>query len=331
MSVRFSVIGDGAMGTACSILLSQKPEHVVTQWCQFTEQCQVLGRTRENAKFLPGVRIPESVRVTDDFSRARDADVFVVAVPTVYLAATLERICGAWPSGPPIVSVNKGMEQQTFRAPSQIISGILGDQAVAVLSGPSHAEEISRGLPASVVAASGDIRLARSVQQWFSTDRFRVYTSHDMRGVELGGALKNVIAIAAGICDGLGFGDNAKSAVMTRGLVEMVRFGVAHGAEAATFYGLAGLGDLITTCISRHGRNRRVGQWLGEGRTLDEILAMTPQVAEGVWTSRSVYELSLKKGIDMPVTAEVYQILYEKKKPLDAVSDLMAREPKSER
>lgn len=331
MTARFTVVGDGAMGTACAIILSQRPEHEVTLWCQFEENRRAMHERRENAKFLPGVSIPQQVRLTGDFSTAGNANAFVVAVPTVYLAATLEKLAGQWPADPPIVSVVKGMEQETFRSPTQIITGVLGNRSLAVLSGPSHAEEIARGLPASVVAASGNVRLARTVQGWFSSNSFRVYTSHDPRGVELAAALKNVIAIAAGICDGLGFGDNAKSALMTRGLVEMVRFGVALGAEVDTFYGLAGLGDLITTCISQHGRNRRVGEWLGKGHTLEEILSMTPQVAEGVWTSRSIHDLAKKRGLDMPVTFEVYRILFEGKRPIDAVADLMARDPKHER
>lgn len=331
MPMRFTVVGDGAMGTACAILLAKNPNHEVTIWCQFDENRRIMHERRENAPFLPGVTIPDSIQITADFGAAQAADAFVVAVPTVYLTATLQRLAQDWPATPPIVSVIKGMEQQSFRSPSQIVNDVLGNRSVAVLSGPSHAEEISRGLPASVVAASGDVRLARAVQQWFTTDRFRVYTAHDMRGVELGGALKNVIAIAAGICDGLGFGDNAKSALMTRGLVEMVRFGTAMGAEPETFYGLAGLGDLITTCISRHSRNRRVGQQLGEGQTLDQILAQTQQVAEGVWTARSVHDLGLKKGVEMPVADKVYEILFEKKQPLEAVAELMARDPKPER
>ena len=196
---------------------------------------------------------------------------------------------------------------------------------MAVLSGPSHAEEVSRGLPTSVVAASDDLELARWVQQHFSTDRFRVYTNLDVIGVELAGALKNVIGIAAGISDGLGFGDNAKSALLTRGLVEMARFGVALGAEPQTFFGLAGLGDLITTCVSPHGRNRHVGERLARGERLADILAGMKMVAEGVYTARSVHERATRMGIAMPITAEVYRVLYEDKDPRAAVNDLMVR------
>lgn len=325
MKTRFCVVGDGAMGTACAILLASKPDHQTTIWCQFESNRASLIEKRENVKFLPGVPIPPIIAIESDFERVKDVDCFVVAVPTPYLSATLERLAPAWPPDPPIVSVVKGMEQKTFRAPTQIITAVLGERRLAVLTGPSHAEEIARGMPASVVAGSGDVRLAANVQQWFSTDRFRVYRTHDMRGAELAGAIKNVIAIAAGICEGLNFGDNARSALMTRGLVEMTRFGVAFGAEPATFYGLAGLGDLITTCISPHGRNHRVGLAIGQGKKLSEILASTEQIAEGVWSTRSVHQLAVKKGIDMPVTAELFQILFEDKDPRKAVDDLMRR------
>ena len=331
MTTKFTIVGDGAMGTACALLLCNQSSHEVTIWCQFEENCQLMEQNRENTRFLPGVPIPDRVHITSDFSTASGADAFVLAVPTVYLAGTIERLVDQWPQEPPVISVVKGMEQSTFHSPSQIVSRVLGDRSVAALSGPSHAEEISRGLPASVVAASGDIRLARKVQEWFTTDRFRVYTTHDLLGVELSGALKNIIAIAAGICDGLQFGDNAKSALVSRGLVEMLRFGERLGAEAETFYGLAGLGDLITTCISRHSRNRHVGEQLGRGRSLDEVLQEAQSVAEGIWTTRSVNELALKRGIDMPVTHEVHQIMFGRKDPMVAVNDLMTRDPKPER
>jgi glycerol-3-phosphate dehydrogenase (NAD(P)+) len=229
-----------------------------------------------------------------------------------------------------VLSLAKGLERGTFLRPSEIVREVLGIHHLAVLSGPSHAEEVSRGLPTSVVAASQDLELARWVQQCFGTDRFRVYTSLDVLGVELAGALKNVIGIAAGVSDGLGFGDNAKSALMTRGLVEMARFGVALGAEHQTFFGLAGLGDLVTTCVSRHGRNRMVGERLGKGEKLADILASMSMVAEGVYTTTSVHERSVRMGVEMPITTEVYRVLYEDKSPGDAVTDLMQRLPKFE-
>jgi glycerol-3-phosphate dehydrogenase (NAD(P)+) len=229
-----------------------------------------------------------------------------------------------------VVSVVKGLENETFQRPSEIIADVLGNRSVVALSGPSHAEEISRRLPASVVAASGDVVLARQVQQMFNTERFRVYTNADIVGVELAAALKNVVAIAAGISDGLGYGDNAKSALMTRGLVEITRFGTALGAEPLTFAGLAGVGDLVATCTSRHSRNRRVGERLGRGEKLSAIRASMEAVAEGVATTRSIYELAEEKGIEMPITAEVYRVLFEAKSPAEATDSLMQRPPRGE-
>lgn len=329
--MKVTVLGDGAMGTACAILVGSKPEHPVTIWSAFPEQARVMQSLRENVKFLPGVPIPDGIVVTGDAHGAcSGGELFVAAIPTVYLRNTLSRIREAIPELVPFVSIIKGIENETFERPSQIIQDVVGARPLAVLSGPSHAEEISRNLPASVVAASTDMELARRVQALFTTARFRVYTNPDVVGVELAAALKNVIGIAAGICDGLGFGDNAKSALLTRGLVEMRRFGVALGARPETFTGLAGIGDLITTCISRHGRNRRVGEALGQGRTLDEILAHMQAVAEGVWTCRAVHNQARRLGIELPITAEIYRVLFEKKSPLEAVNDLMLRELKSE-
>jgi glycerol-3-phosphate dehydrogenase (NAD(P)+) len=230
----------------------------------------------------------------------------------------------------PMISVIKGLENETFMRPSEIIAEVLGNRAIVALSGPSHAEEISRRLPATVVAASGDLSLARQVQRMFNTERFRVYTNLDLIGVELAAALKNVIAIAAGISDGLGYGDNAKSALMTRGLVEMTRFGVRFGAEAATFSGLAGIGDLITTCISPYGRNRSVGERLGKGESLPQILQTMEAVAEGVATARSVHEVAEQEGIDTPIISEVYRVLFEGKTPREATQSLMLRPLKGE-
>jgi glycerol-3-phosphate dehydrogenase (NAD(P)+) len=330
-AVRITILGDGAMGTACAILLATKPEHHVSVWSAFPEQAREIAAARENTRFLPGVRIPDTVSITADASAAAGADLLVAAVPTVYLRDTLGAVRAHIPPGRPVVSIIKGIENETFRRPSQVVLEVLGQRPVVVLSGPSHAEEIARHLPATVVAASDDESLARNVQALFSTARFRVYTNTDVAGVELAAALKNVIAIAAGVCDGLDFGDNAKSALITRGLVEITRFGVALGAQRDTFSGLAGVGDLITTCISRHGRNRAVGEALGRGKRLHEILAGMKGVAEGVWTCRAVCRMAEPMGIDMPITREVYRVLFEDKSALEAVNDLMLREPKPER
>jgi len=330
--MRIAILGDGAMGTACSILLASKPETDVCIWSAFPDQARQMQASRENVRFLPGVRLPDKVAVTAEIHQATDAaELFVAAIPTIYLRKTLAGIRDHIPTGRAVVSVIKGIENETLARPSQIIAEVLGPRPIVVLSGPSHAEEISRHLPASVVAASDDMSLARQVQSLFTTARFRVYTNPDIMGVELAAALKNVIAIAAGICDGLGFGDNAKSALLTRGLVEITRFGVALGAQRDTFFGLAGMGDLITTCISRHGRNRAVGEALGRGQPLSEILARMQAVAEGVWTCRAVHQLAGEKDIDLPITREVYRVLFENKSPLEAVNELMLRESKSER
>lgn len=331
MAVKFAVIGDGAWGTAIALHLAQLPDRQVTLWSAFEANHRILVEKRENVRLLPGVKIPEEIKLTLDIDTALDgAELAVAAIPTVYLRETLKRFAGKWPVTMPTVSLAKGLENDTFMRPSQILHAALGLQQVAVLSGPSHAEEVSRGQPTSLVAAADDESLAMSIQRVFNSDRFRVYTNQDVIGVELAGAVKNVIGIAAGACDGLKFGDNAKSALLTRALVEMARFGVAHGAEHGTFMGLAGLGDLITTCISPHGRNRRVGERLGKGEKLADILASTPQVAEGIYTTRSVYFRAKAMGIELPIMTEVYRVLYEGKSPLDGVADLMLRSPKRE-
>jgi glycerol-3-phosphate dehydrogenase (NAD(P)+) len=331
MPTTFAVLGSGGWGTAIAVLLAANPAHRVRLWSAREETGRRLREARENERLLPGVPIPPAVELTTDPAEAADAaDCWVAAVPTAFLRATIGRFVSLRQNDVPVVSLTKGIEVATFRRPSEIVGEILGTENLAVLSGPSHAEEVARGLPASVVIAAADPGLAVRAQRWFGTDRFRVYTNPDVIGVELAGALKNVVGIAAGICDGLGFGDNAKAALLTRGVVEMTRFGVAHGAEAATFAGLAGLGDLITTCFSPHGRNRRVGYRLGKGEPLADVLA-GPQVAEGVATSRSVYERCRRTDLDTPIMTAAYQVLHEGKPPLAAVQELMTRRQKDER
>ena len=331
MSSRVTVIGGGAMGTACAIVLSENPDQQVSLWARNPDHAAEMAETRENQRLLPGVSIPSSIAITSDITAAvADSDLLVMAVPTAFLRDCLNDISPALNNDRPVVSVIKGIENETFLRPSEIIGEVLGSRAVVSLSGPSHAEEITRRLPATVVAASGDLALARRVQQTFTTDRFRVYTNVDIIGVELAAALKNVIAIAAGICDGLGYGDNAKSALMTRGLVEMTRFGTSLGALPETFAGLAGMGDLITTCASPYSRNRKVGERLGAGETLDQILQSMDAVAEGVWTTRSVHELAEQQEIDMPITTEVFRVLFEGKPALEATDSLMMRPPRNE-
>ncbi len=330
MAARFAVLGSGAWGTAIAMILAQNPQHRVTLWSARADNAG-WHAGRENVRLLPGVAIPPGILLTTDIGQAVEAaDLLIAAVPTAYLRPTLQRIAGAIPKDKPLLSLVKGLEVHTFRRPTEIAVEVLGPRSVAILSGPSHAEEVARGLPTTLVAASDDLQLARWVQQCFSTERFRVYTNSDLVGVELAGALKNVIGIAAGLNDGLGLGDNSKSALLTRGLAEMARFGVALGANAETFWGLAGMGDLITTCISRHGRNRAVGERLAKGETLADIQASTSAVAEGVFTARSVFEKAQHMGIPMPISSEVYRILHEAKNPRVAVNDLMVRELRSE-
>jgi glycerol-3-phosphate dehydrogenase (NAD(P)+) len=331
MTTTFAILGDGAWGTAIALLLAGRG-HRVRLWSAREENGRLLQEKRENVHLLPGVPIPAAITLTLDIHEAAaGADILVASIPTVYLRPTLLRVAGALREARPVISLAKGLELETFLRPSEIVEQVLGPRPIAVLSGPSHAEEVSRGLPTTVVAASADWDLARRVQDAFTSDRFRVYTNQDVVGVELGGALKNVIGIAAGISDGLGFGDNSKSALLTRGLVEIARFGVALGAEHQTFFGLTGLGDLITTCVSPHGRNRRVGERLARGETLDAILTGTRMVAEGVNTAGSVHQKAARMGIEMPITTEVFRMLYEAKPPADAVRDLMLRAPRSEK
>ncbi len=330
MPTTFAILGSGGWGTAIAVLLAQNPEHRVRLWSAHADVARQLQDARENVRLLPGVPLPPALQISDDPHEATEgADCWVTAIPTAFLRDTLSCFVPL-ESKAPVISLTKGIEVGTFRRPSEIIAELLGaGRNIAVLSGPSHAEEVVRGMPTSVAVAADDLNLAVWVQQRFGTDRFRVYTNGDLIGVELAAALKNVVGIAAGVCDRLGFGDNAKAALLTRGMVEMTRFGVAHGAGTATFSGLAGIGDLITTCFSPHGRNRRVGYRLGKGEPLAAVLA-GPQVAEGVYTSRSVYDRVTQMRLDAPIMTAVYRVLHEGQNPLAAVQDLMTRRQKQE-
>lgn len=327
---KITVIGDGGWGTALAILLHKKG-YEVTLWGSDATYTDYLKEKRENVKYLKGTSIPAEMGITSDIShKLMDVQLVVVATPTPYLRSVLMKFKDFFVPKTPIVSVTKGIENETLLRPSEIITAILGNQPVSLLLGPSHAEEVAHGLPTTIVASSRDHNLARTVQEVFTTGRFRVYTNPDMTGVELGAAMKNVIAIAAGICDGLKFGDNSKAALITRGLAEICRLGVVMGAQKSTFSGLTGLGDLITTCISPYGRNRWVGEQIGKGRKLQEILQSMAQIAEGVWTTKSVVALSDKLNVEMPITREIYNVLFANKDPLEAVSNLMMRTPRSE-
>ncbi|MCB9916676.1 MAG: NAD(P)-dependent glycerol-3-phosphate dehydrogenase [Planctomycetes bacterium] len=324
---RVLVLGDGSWGTTLAKLLSENGVET-TLWSAFPEQTEELRERRENARFLPGVRLPDALQFSaDPYSAAESVDMVVSVVPTQFLRGVAARFEDALSGDLPIVTATKGLEIETFSTPSQILADVLGARPIAVLTGPSHAEEVARGLPASVVVACEDAALATATQHAFSNESFRVYTAEDRVGAELAAALKNVIALAAGISDGLELGDNAKAALLTRGMVEMARFGAARGAQPRTFFGLAGFGDLVTTCCSKHSRNRAVGEAIGRGETLEQILARMNMVAEGVWTTKALFGPESDLGdTALPIAQEVHSILFEGKDPRAAVLDLMRRE-----
>ncbi len=332
-----TIVGDGSMATVLALLLESKGL-AVTVWGQNPDYVAELIQTRENRKYLPGYRLPDSIRMTsDDAAAFRGAAVIVSAAPTQYVRSVWGRLREHVPAGVPIVSVAKGIETDTMLRPTQIIADVLADdpdkpaRPLASLSGPSVASELARCLPATVVAASDDEPLAQALQETFSTHWFRVYTNKDLLGVELAGATKNVIALAAGILDGLQAGNNAKSALLSRGLAEITRLGLAMGASAETFFGVAGVGDLATTCFSPTGRNRTCGEQLGRGRKLDAVLAEIAGIVEGVPTTRAVVALAEKYRVEMPITRAVSHVLFDGLDPLEAISRLMSRGMKSER
>ncbi|MCM8783487.1 MAG: NAD(P)-dependent glycerol-3-phosphate dehydrogenase [Candidatus Omnitrophica bacterium] len=330
ISMHIGILGDGGWGTALAILLAKKG-YSVGLWGVFPEYLEILERKRENIKFLPGKKIPSSVRIIKDKEKIiNTSSIIVVAIPSKYLRSTLQEFSHFDFRNKIILSVVKGIEEDTYLRPSEIIDRALGMVNSAVLSGPSIAQEVAGGIPTAVVIASSDLELAKKLQEIFSTENFRVYTSSDVIGVELGGALKNIIALACGISDGLGFGTNTKAALLNRGLVEMIRLGTCLGARPETFWGLSGLGDLITTCFSPYSRNRGVGEEIGKGRKLKEIIKRMEMVAEGILTTRAVYELAKRRNIEMPITEQVYRVIYEDKSPKKAVKELMTRELKEE-
>ena len=325
-----AVLGDGAWGTALAMLLVDK-RYAVTLWGAFPDYVDVQNKLHENVKFLPGVKLPAALTISAEMAAAAaDARLIVMASPAQHVRKVAERLAPHYQKGVPILSVAKGIENKTLLRPGEIIREVLGRVPVAVLSGPSHAEEVSRKMPTSVSIASTNDDLAMAMQQAFTIEYFRPYTTMDPIGVELGGALKNVIGIAAGISDGLGFGDNAKSALITRGLAEITRLGAAMGAKRATFAGLSGIGDLITTCISPHGRNHRCGFEIGRGKTLEEFLASTEQAIEGVWTCIAARQLAARHGVEMPITEQIHRVLFKHKSPRVAVHDLMVRKTRPE-
>ena len=324
------------MATVCAIILAQNG-HQVCIWGANPKSIAALKETRQNDRLLAGIKIPDSVRLTsDDADCFNGASIILSAVPTQYLRSVWNRLAEFVPVNAPIVSVSKGIENQTLLRPTQVIAEVLDQKskpkaALAVMSGPNIAAEMARYLPAMAVVASADDALARRVQSMFRTPWFRVYTNTDAIGVELAGATKNVIAIAAGILDGMKAGDNAKAALVTRGLVEITRLGVAMGASETTFQGLAGLGDLLTTCVSPLGRNRHVGEQIGKGRVLEAILSEMESIAEGVPTTLSLVQLASRHQVEMPITRGVHSVLFEGKDVRFALTDLMTRDPKPER
>ena len=327
---RILVLGTGGWGTALSIVLHNKG-HNVTLWGSTPDYVEYLKKHRENKKYLKGIEIPSDLEITSDIAKAQiETDLIVVAIPTPYVRKTIKPLENHYVLGTPIVSVIKGIENETLMRGSEILRDVFGEQPIALLLGPSHAEEVARKLPTTVVIACKNIKLTKEIQDIFITERFRVYTNTDVIGVEIGTSVKNVIAIAAGICDGLGFGNNSKAALITRGLAETMRLGVAMGGQRETFSGLTGLGDLITTCVSPYGRNRLVGEQIAKGKKLSQLLEEMDQVAEGVLTTKSVCKLANKYNVEMPITKEIYNVLFEDKDPIKAVNELMVREPKSE-
>jgi glycerol-3-phosphate dehydrogenase (NAD(P)+) len=328
--MNITVMGTGGWGTALAVLLRGNG-HKVALWGRLKEEVEPMIAAGENEAFLPGVKIPKDIVVTLDTEAAlRNTELVVLAVPSHGMRPICENLRSVLSPGVPLVSVAKGIENESGARMSEVIGDVLRTDRIIVLSGPSHAEEVGRGIPTAVVVASNDAQRAALVQQAFMNDRFRIYTHNDVIGVELGGALKNVIAIAAGVCDGIGFGDNTKAALCTRGLAEMGRLATALGARRETLFGLSGVGDLVVTAFSKHSRNRRFGERLGKGESTEQIAASTQMVAEGVKTAKAAWHLAQRHGVEVPITREVCAILYEGKSPKQAVRDLMTRDAKPE-
>ncbi len=331
--MKITVLGAGSWGTTLAVLLDYNG-HEVSLWEFKKNYAKALIKQRENKVFLPGVKISESIEIYHTLKDCiKDRHIIVIAVPTQFVRSVLEKFDKLDFTNTTFVSVSKGIEKETLLTVSEIIEEMIpgvNDSNIGVLSGPSHAEEVSNKIPTAVVAASKDHGTARLIQAAFITSYFRVYTSTDIVGVELGGALKNIIAIGAGIVDGAKFGDNTKAAIMTRGIAEISRLGVALGADPKTFSGLSGMGDVIVTCMSKHSRNRFVGEKIGAGNKLKDVLSSMKMVAEGVETTKSVYELAAKNHVEVPIVDAVYGILFENKDPQKITYNLMTRDMKAE-
>ncbi|MBS1904051.1 MAG: NAD(P)-dependent glycerol-3-phosphate dehydrogenase [Bacteroidetes bacterium] len=330
--MNITVIGSGGWGTALAICAAERG-HRVTLWSRRSEQAHALAATRTNDAYLPGITIPLQIEITSDPTVLSDAELYILAVPSQSMREVATTLRPHLNANAIFVSASKGIERHTLRRMTEVLADTLAlnPSQLVCLSGPSHAEEVARKIPTVLVAASYSHDTARLVQDALVLPYLRVYSSNDVVGVELAGALKNVIAICAGILDGEGYGDNTVAALVTRGLAEMRRLGIALGAEEPTFSGIAGLGDLVVTCLSKHSRNRRVGIALGRGKTLTEILDSMTMVAEGVWTTESAQELASKHNIEMPIVEETYKILFENKDHRQATEELMRRQTKDER
>lgn len=328
--MKVAVIGSGGWGTALAVML-RKNGNEVTLWSFEDKEYERLRNDRENRAFLPGVLFPEGLVCTNDISVSKDAEIIVMAVPSFAVRETAKKLSPYISEKHIIVNVAKGIEKDTSKRLSEIIEEEISSKCdVVVLSGPSHAEEVGRGVPTAIIATSRSQKAAETVQNVFMNDRFRIYITDDVVGVELGAALKNVMALAAGICDGLGLGDNSKAALMTRGLAETVRLGKALGGKEETFAGLAGLGDLIVTCMSMHSRNRRAGILMGQGVPADKALEKIGSVVEGYYATQSAMQLAKQVGIEMPITEQVWKILFEGADPKNALDILMTRNKKKE-
>lgn len=329
---KIAVIGDGGWGTTLAVHLAQKnmPVHL---WGPFPPYLQLIARSRYNNKFLPGVRIPPQVKIVENLKEAiDDCELILFAIPSKYAFSVIKKIKATSLDlrSRSVLSVTKGIDHTHLERISQLIEKQLGVRDISVLSGPTIAMEVAKGIPSTAVVASRNPTRAKVIQQIVNSATFRIYTNSDVIGVEMGGTLKNVIAIAGGLCDGLGYGTNTKAAILTRGLTEMARLGQAMGAHASTFYGLSGLGDLITTSFNEKSRNRTVGEKLAKGKSITQITGKMDMVAEGVETVKSVMELAKKHKVSMPISTEVYNIIYKRKKASQAVRDLMGRKAKAE-
>ena len=332
---KIAIIGGGSWGTALAIVLARSPRpHRIALWVHEADICESLRSRRVNEVFLPGFMVPREVEVTGDLAAAlQQANVVLSVMPSAYARALYTEMLPHLEPQVAFVSATKGLEHSSHERTTEVIAQVLGQRfppRVAALSGPTFAREVARGDPTAVVIASADRELTASVQEEFSGPTFRLYTNDDVVGVELGGAVKNVIAIAAGVCEGLGFGYNTAAALITRGLAEMTRLACALGARAETLAGLAGMGDLVLTCTGALSRNRSVGVELGKGRKLDDIIGSMRMVAEGVGTTRATIELARKRRVEMPITEQMYAVLYEGRAPRDAIRELMERRLKHE-